>query len=239
MPIPVFQRSTNDEVARTAAAWIAGFLRATVAHAQRATFAVSGGRTPGLMLAALSHEDVPWEHVHILQVDERLAPENHPDRNLSGLTQNLLAHTNVPPANVHPMRVTSDMTPNGLAQDYARVLDRIAPNGIDLIQLGLGDDGHTASLVPNDRSLSIHDQRVTFTDEYSGYLRLTLTYSEIARGSALMWLATGETKAQRIAQLVAGDVSIPAGRIRHSSQTIFCDDAAGASIGSAAPIVRC
>ncbi len=230
MSISILQRPTAAALATDGAAWVAAFLRTTVAVNGQASFAVSGGRTPGMLFVALAELDVPWDHVHILQVDERLAPDRSPDRNLTGLKTNLTDHIPIPARNVHPMRVAPDMTPTALAQDYARVLDRVAPDGIDLVQLGLGDDGHTASLVPSDAALDVNDRRVTFTGRYNDYLRLTFTFAELKRSKAIVWLVTGEAKAARVRQLLDGDVSIPAGRIRHGFQTLLVDAAAAAEV---------
>jgi 6-phosphogluconolactonase len=215
--------ATQTELSMLGASWIAGFLRATVAEKGRATMALSGGRSPGPMFSALASEDVPWDCVHVLQVDERLAADNDPDRNLTGLTETLLDHINLAPANLHPMRVSSDLTPTAMAADYARLLDRVAPDGIDLVQLGLGDDGHTASLVPGDSVLGVYDKRVSFTGEYQNRMRLTLTFPELKRCGAILWFVPGATKTERLQQLVSGDRSIPAGNIRHERQTLVID----------------
>jgi 6-phosphogluconolactonase len=209
-----------------AAAWISGYLKTTIAERGSATFAVSGGSTPATMFKALSAYDIDWPSVHIFQVDERLAPEGSSDRNLTQLRECLIDLIDVPASNVHPMPVHEEMPPDARAHLYEQTLSKFAPGGLDLVHLGLGSDGHTASLVPGDPALAVADRSVTFTGLYKGFRRLTLTYPELTKAHALLWLTPGADKAQPLKQLLQGDPAIPAGRVRNRQQTVFCDHAA-------------
>jgi 6-phosphogluconolactonase len=148
-----------DLVAKKAASIIAGEARNTVALRGRFIFAVSGGKTPWNMLRALIEEDVPWKGIHILQVDERIAPDGDPDRNMTHLREILTGHTPIPPERIYAMNV-EEKDPEAAAASYARTINEIAgsPAIIDLIHLGLGPDGHTASLIPGDPVLNVTDK---------------------------------------------------------------------------------
>jgi 6-phosphogluconolactonase len=194
--------------------------RARDAVAARGAFdlAVSGGRTPWLMLAHLADEDVPWSNVSIYQVDERIAPDGDPDRNLTHLQESL------PSAALErlvPMPVTAT-DPEAAAEAYAAAL----PDRFDLVHLGLGDDGHTASLVPGDPVLEVSDRDVALTEEYKGRRRMTLTYPALGRAPEVLWLVTGAEKAEPLAKLLAHDESIPAGRVRAQRSLVLADEAA-------------
>ena len=196
---------------------VAGAAAEAIAERGRFTLAVSGGSTPGAMFAAL-YGRIPWEKTTIFQVDERIAPDGDPDRNFTLLQQSL------PPggvADVRPMPVTSDDLDEAAAR-YASAL----PEQLDLIHLGLGPDGHTASLIPGDPVLDIGDRDVALTGEYQGRRRMTLTYPPIDRAHRILWLVTGEDKVDARARLQAGDVSIPAGRVSQDNALIVADAAA-------------
>ncbi len=206
-----------DAVAVAAAEYVAGLARATVAAHGRFTFAVSGGHTPWAMFAQLAEQDVPWADMEIFQVDERVAPDGDPDRNLTHLRASL----GDAPARVHPMPVTDpDLTTAAAA--YATVL----PQRFDLVHLGLGPDGHTASLVPGDPVLDVTDALVGLTQLYQGHQRMTLTYPALARADQLLWLVTGPDKREPLARLLAGDTSIPAGRVTAARSLVLADAAA-------------
>ena len=215
-----------DEAATLAAAWVSGFLNMTIAQRGTVSFAVSGGSTPATMFRVLSNYDIDWRNVHLLQVDERLAPISSADRNLTQLHQCLIDLIDIPPVNIHPMPVDLEMAPDARAHEYERLLTKVAPGGIDLVHLGLGMDGHTASLIPGDPGLGANDRNVTFTGLYQGFRRLTLTYSELTRAHALLWLTPGADKSRPLRQLLNRDPLIPAGRVVHHNQTLFCDLAA-------------
>jgi 6-phosphogluconolactonase len=203
-----------DAAAQAAAEFIASEARAAVAARGRFVMAVSGGRTPWIMLKALAGEDVPWPAIYIAQVDERVAPAGHPDRNLTHLQESLLQHAPLKPEQVLAMPVESDDL-EAAAKRYAESLRVIAgaPPTLDLIHLGLGPDGHTASLVPGDPVLDVTDRDVATTGVYQGRRRMTLTYPMLNRARRILWLATGGDKAAMISRLMASDKSIPAGRV--------------------------
>jgi 6-phosphogluconolactonase len=207
-------------VARRGAEIVAQHATAAISDHGTFTLAVSGGRTPWAMFADLAGK-LPWEKVTIFQVDERIAPDGDPDRNLTQLERAL------PPgaaADVRPMPVWADDLEAAAAQ-YADEL----PPSLDLVHLGLGPDGHTASLVPGDPVLDVADRDVAVTGEYQGRRRMTLTYPALNRGRAILWLVTGEDKVDALARLRAGDGSIPGGRIAADHALVLADAAAAGS----------
>jgi 6-phosphogluconolactonase len=177
-----------EAVAKTAAQFIAVEAAAAFAARGRFTMAISGGQTPWQMLRALITESVPWKHVHVFQVDERVAPAGDPDRNLTHLQDSLLDHAPLPSEQIHPMPVEDGNLEAG-AETYARLLSQIAgsPPILDLVHLGLGADGHTASLVPGDPVLEISDREVALTNPYQGRRRMTLTYPILNRSRRVLW----------------------------------------------------
>jgi 6-phosphogluconolactonase len=208
---------TPEAVANAAAVYVARHARAAVAERGRFTFAVSGGRTPWAMFAELAGEDVPWEHVVLFQVDERVAPDGDPDRNLTHLRESLGGAK----AEVIAMPV-NDAGLDAAADRYAALL----PDRFDLVHLGLGPDGHTASLVPGDPVLGVRDRLVAVTRPYQGHQRMTLTYPALARACQILWLVTGADKQVPLGQLLAGDESIPAGRVEAARSLVLADAAA-------------
>lgn len=213
----------SGALAAAAATWLAAAARSAVADHGGFTFAVSGGRTPWQMFAELAHEDVPWESTTIYQVDERVAPADDPDRNLHHLMDALAGA----PAKVEAMPVESP-DPDEAAARYAALL----PEHFDVIHLGLGPDGHTASLVPDDPVLEVTDRLVAPTGgTYQGRRRMTLTYPALARARRLLWLVAGEEKVDALGKLMRGDTSIPAGRVTAEASLVMADAAAAAGIG--------
>jgi 6-phosphogluconolactonase len=209
-----------DAVAERGAQVVASAAAMAVADRDRFTFAVSGGRTPWAMFAAL-YGRMPWEKVTLFQVDERIAPEDDPDRNLTQLKGAL------PPggaADVRPMPVWAEDL-EAAAALYADVL----PDKLDLVHLGLGPDGHTASLVPGDAVLAVQDRDVALTGEYQGRRRMTLTYPALNRARQLLWLVTGDDKVDALRGLRAGDRTIPAGWISTDNALVLADAAAAGS----------
>jgi len=221
-----------DLVARAAAAIIAAEARSAVAARGRFIVAVSGGRTPWRMLRALAGEQVPWEGMHVVQVDERVAPAGHPDRNLTHLRESLLERAPLRPEQIHAMPVESPDLEAAAAQ-YARTLRDLAgsPPVLDLVHLGLGPDGHTASLVPADPVLNVTGADVALTGVYQGRRRMTLTYPVLDRARRVLWLVTGGEKAAMLARLRGGDPSIPAGRVRQDHAMLIADQPAAGNTG--------
>jgi 6-phosphogluconolactonase len=220
-----------DAVALAAARLIAKEARDAVATRGKFVMAVSGGKTPWVMLRDLAKEDVPWEGVHVVQVDERVAPEGDPDRNLTHLRESLLQHAPLRLEQIHAMPVeATDL--QAACMRYAQTLTEIAgsPPVLDLVHLGLGPDGHTASLVPGDPVLNVKDADVALTGIYQNRRRMTLTYPIINRSRRVLWLATGGEKAGMLARLQTGDVSIPAGRVSTDRALILADRAAAGQV---------
>jgi 6-phosphogluconolactonase len=220
-----------DSVALEAAKLIAKVARDAVAARGKFVMAVSGGHTPWIMLRDLASEDVPWNAVHVVQVDERVAPAGDPDRNLTHLRESLLQHAPLRPEQIYPMPVDSPKLETACLR-YALTLEEIAgsPPVLDLVHLGLGPDGHTASLVPKDPVLDVKDADVAITGIYQGRQRMTLTYPIINRSRLVLWLVTGSEKAGMLARLQAGDVSIPAGRVRQDNAVVLADRAAAGQV---------
>lgn len=219
----------GSAVARRAADFIAAEARAAVKARGLFTLAVSGGRTPWLMLQLLAQEDLPWPAVHLFQVDERVAPAGDAARNLTHIRESLLSHAPLPAANLHAMPVEAPDL-DSAAMQYQDTLRHIAgaPAVLDLVHLGLGPDGHTASLVPGDAALQITDADVALTAPYQGHRRMTLTYPVLNRARRILWLATGSEKREMLARLLAADTSIPAGRVEARHAIVLADrDASG------------
>jgi 6-phosphogluconolactonase len=220
-----------DVVAREAVALIAAQACAAVAIRGSFVMAVSGGHTPWLMLRALAQEEMPWNAVHVVQVDERVAPAGHADRNLTHLRESLLEHAPLRPEQISAMPVeTSDLRTASV--QYAQTLQSVAgsPPVLDLVHLGLGPDGHTASLVPGDPVLDISDADVALTGLYQGRRRMTLTYPILNRSRFVLWVVTGSEKTGMLARLQAGDTSIPAGRIHADHAVVLADRAAAGQL---------
>jgi 6-phosphogluconolactonase len=220
-----------DAVADEAAAIIATDARIAVAARGRFVMAVSGGRTPWLMLRALADKEVPWNGVHVLQVDERVAPAGDPDRNLTHLRESLLEHAPLRSEQIHAMPVESDDL-QAAVSSYAATLREVAgsPAVLDLVHLGLGPDGHTASLVPGDPALKVSDAAVALAGPYQGRRRMTLTYPVLNHARRVLWLVTGAEKTEMLVRLRDADRSIPAGRVAQDRALVLADRAAAANL---------
>ena len=185
----------------------------------RFTLAMSGGRSPWAMLAILGElEEMPWEKSELFQVDERVASPGSPDRNLTHMVLGLsMDHQ----ATLRPMPFTQrDL--DAAAREYEASL----PERFDLVHLGLGPDGHTASLVPGDPVLEVSDRRVALSGDYQGHPRMTLTYPALNDARQIVWLVTGPDKVEPLQKLLAGDESIPAGRVRNEEMIVVADETA-------------
>jgi len=221
-----------NEVADEAAAIIATDARIAVAARGRFVMAVSGGQTPWAMLRALADKELPWDGVHVLQVDERVAPAGDPDRNLTHLRESLLQHVPLRPEQIHAMPVESQDL-QAAVSSYVATLREVAgsPAVLDLVHLGLGPDGHTASLVPGDPVLDVNDAPVALTGPYQGRRRMTLTYPVLNHARRVLWVVTGSEKAAMLVRLRDGDRWIPAGRVRPDHALVLADRAAAARLG--------
>ncbi|MGH9303713.1 MAG: 6-phosphogluconolactonase [Acidimicrobiales bacterium] len=204
-------------LAERAASFVQERLRARVAGRGRFAFAVSGGTTPWAMFGELAGCELPWEAVQIFQVDERIVPEGDPQRNLTHLCDSLASA----PAQVYPMPVDDEDLDRACGA-YAASL----PDSFDLVHLGLGSDGHTASLVPGDPVLDVESDLVAVTEAYEGQRRMTLTYPALARAEEIIWLISGAGKRDALAKLLAGDGSIPASRVTAGHSVVLADTAA-------------
>jgi len=234
MALKIEVLADDDAVAKAAAGVIAAAAREAVVARGVFTLAVSGGKTPWAMLKDLASEEVPWSQVHVFQIDERIAPEGDPARNLTHLHESLLGNAPIPKENIHAMPVNAEDPVDGAAE-YEKTLQEICgnPPTLDMAHLGLGPDGHTASLTPNDPVLEVTDRDVALTDPvhlYQNRRRMTLTYPMINRSRHIMWLATGAAKIPMIVKLRAADPSIPGGRISQQNALLLTDTAAAAGL---------
>lgn len=220
------------EASRRAAAAIAATARSAVQARGHCVMAVSGGQTARSLLSVLADEDVPWHAVDVLQVDERIAPAGSAQRNLTCLANSLLGKTALQPTQLHAMPVeSSDL--DAAAAEYSKLLERLAgaPAVLDLVHLGLGVDGHTASLFAEESLSSVDDRSVAVTDSRAGWRRMTLTFPVLDRARMIVWLVTGAEKAPAVRRLLAHDRAIPGGRICPERALVFLDDPAAGKTG--------
>jgi len=217
-------------VARSAAQFIAAQASAAMVARGRFKFAVSGGHTPWAMLRELSTLDVDWTNVFLFQVDERVAPPGDDSRNLTHIRASLVDRVPLPAANVFPMPVERNDVAAAAAQ-YAQTLATAigTPPVLDLVHLGLGPDGHTASLVPGDPVLQEDFADVGLTQPYQGHRRMTLTYPMINRARCVMFVVTGEDKVAALAALRGADRNIPAAHVTGQRLLVIADAAAAGS----------
>ena len=213
-----------DAVARRGAELIAEAAREAVAAHGEFAMAASGGHTPWAMYGQIEEHELPWSKAEIFQADERIAPAGSSERNLSHLIAALSIGAQ---GSLRPMPV-NDADPEAAARRYGDSL----PETLELVHLGLGPDGHTASLVPDDPVLEVTDSRVAVTGGcYQGVRRMTLTYPELNRARRLLWIVTGGSKREPLAKLLAQDPSVPAGRVDPSGESLVLADRAAAPEG--------
>lgn len=218
--IGVEKAATSEAIAGLAAARVAALLDAAVKARGRADLAVSGGNTPRPMFLALAGLAVSWPDVHLWQVDERVAPPGSSERNLTSLEDALVSRIPLPPANFHPMPV-DDKDLQAAADTYAAELHAQCGGVLDVVHLGLGDDGHTASWPPGN---PIVDERVTdvvMVGPFHGVVRMTLTPPAVNRARDVVFLVTGSDKAETAARLLAGVPALPACRVRQDHTELF------------------
>jgi 6-phosphogluconolactonase len=225
--VDVRQYQDSEELSRATAAIIFEDCQRALANGdERYTFGVSGGRTPVSMFDALAAIPIPWSRVHIVQVDERVAPRGSEDRNFTQLGAHLLDRVEIPPENVHPMPV-EDYNLASACRRYEDELQRVTGGSpLNLLQLGLGDDGHTASLAPGDPILEVNDRAVWYVEQFNGLPRMSMTYPLINRAERLIWLVAGSAKAEMCRRLVAAEHAIPAGRVSQENAILLVDSAA-------------
>lgn len=216
-----------DQVAEGAAAYIEQLIRETLLEKKTFSMAISGGRTPWEMLKILSKASLPWTRVNLFQVDERVAPDGHADRNLTQLFQAIEGSPLVTRLPIFPMPVTAENL-DAASLEYAKLVQDITEGeGLDLIHLGMGSDGHTASLVPGDGVLDVNDRAVACTQQlYQGRIRMTLTYPTLNSTKKILWIVTGAEKQEMVQRLLNLDPSIPAGKVSQANALLLVDQAA-------------
>ena len=222
---------TAEAAAERAADWLRAEIARASAQRGKCLLALSGGRTPWRMLRDLRRLRVHWHDLEVFQVDERVVPPTDERRNSRQIADLLIAPDALGAAQFHAMPVERrDLTAG--AAEYARLLTELggAPPVLDVVQLGLGADGHTASLVPGDRLLREADLEVGVSGPYQGVRRMTLGFRVLDAARHRLWLVTGEDKAAALAQLWAGDASVPAGRVAREASFVFADAAAAAAL---------
>lgn len=222
----------SEAAAATAAREIARECRGAIALRGRAVLAVSGGETPWRMLRALLGESLDWSATHVAQVDERVVPRGDSRRNLTRLETILVREGPLAPDRLIAMPVEEPDLDRASSSYQAR-LEGIAgrPPRFDLVHLGLGEDGHTASLVPRDPVLDVLDREVAVTAEYGGLRRMTLTYAVLGRARRIVWLVTGAAKGPSLSDLVRGRGDAPAVRVPRADAVVVADAAAASAAG--------
>jgi len=219
-----------------AAATLAAQIEAAVKSRSVCSIALSGGQTPWQMLEALLSQPVSWGALQVFQVDERAVPLDDERRNARRIRALLVRPGGLPAAQFHAMPVDGAALAR-CASDYSETLVKFAgaPPVLDVVQLGLGPDGHTASLVPDDALLDLTDAEVGVSGVYQGARRLSLTFAALNRARCILWLVTGEAKAAMLRRLVEGDATIPAGRVARAQATVIADVAAAVMLSDADP----
>lgn len=218
------------DLAFEAAAWIAAQARLAIAERETFSLALSGGRGPHGLFEALAREKVAWERVHLFQVDERAAPLESPERNFRAIRSLLVERVSIPCEQLYPMPVAREDL-EAAAADYAATLERVLGPGsvLDLVHLGIGEDGHTASLLPGDPAPE-SGAAVIVSKAYHGFRRLSLNYHILSGARQRCWFVTGAAKSEVLPRAVDGDTGIPAGRIAREDAWFFVDQAAGAML---------
>ena len=229
-PLEIEVLPTADAVAARAAAIIERSVREDIARAGRATLAVSGGRTPWIMLQALAASALDWKRIDFFQVDERVAPADHTDRNATHAAAALGAAMRKAPRSFHWMPVEGDDL-DAAASDYATQLRAASgsPPVLGTVHLGLGVDGHTASIFPGS-PLFDSAADVAVAPAHLGRVRMTLTLPTLNRARRIVWVVTGRDKVEALAGLMSGDPSIVGSRIRRMGALVIADADAAARL---------
>lgn len=219
--------ATPEEAAAAAARLIASLLAVAIRRRGEASLALSGGRTPRPLYEALAAQNCDWRNVHVFQADERVAPAGDPGRNLGALHDILVGRGPLPPERLHPWPV-DEAAPDeaaALGEERLRVLCG-NPAVLDVVHLGLGDDGHTASLFAGDEALCATAHDVVATAEHGGFRRITLTLPAINRARSIVWFVGGAAKAEVLAELLAGGAPFPAARVSRRRAVVVADASA-------------
>jgi 6-phosphogluconolactonase len=225
--LPIHVGVDEQDAARQAAELVASELSAAIAQRGHATIAFSGGTTPWAMLRVLATIKLAWDHIDVFQVDERVAPDGDPDRNATHIESELISRASIGKQHWHPIPV-QEPDPAAAARLYERTLRDVAGDALDVVHLGLGADGHTASLVPGDPVLGETERLVAATGPYQGHRRVTLTYPALDAARRIVWFEAGAAKGEILRRLVAGDPTIPAGRVLQDRAVVVCDEPAAA-----------
>ncbi len=216
-----------DALARHAAELMLAAARATDGPF---TVALSGGSTPKRLYQLLATLPFPWERTHWFWGDERFVPPDDPASNYRMTREALLSHVRVPADHIHPVP-TVGLTPHDAATRYESTLRAIlAPERplFDVVLLGLGTDGHTASLFPGKPMLEERDRWVGATDDPQGAPRITLTYPALESSRETLFLVAGADKKERLREVLAGDRRLPAARLQPQGALRFLADRAAA-----------
>ena len=213
-----------EQAARCAAGELARACIAAVAERGRACIALSGGRSPRLAFEYFAAAPLPWASIVVAQVDERCVPAGDPLRNLATLQATLVDAGRLPRDHLLSMPVECEDLERAAEEYGALLAERVGADvRFDVVQLGLGGDGHTASLVPNDPVLAVADRDVATTLPYQGTRRMTLTYRVLQRAHERLWLVTGPAKARALAELRDGTGSSPAVRVTRERSVVVTD----------------
>ncbi len=219
-----------DAVAVRGAELLAGYLEEDAARGG-ATLALSGGRTPQNVLERLARLDLPWERIAVFQVDERIAPANHVDRNRTQAAAALHAPIERHPTSFRWMPV-EEPNLDAAARRYADVLRAAAgsPPVLGTVHLGLGADGHTASLFPGSPLVAERKREVVVTEPHLGRRRMTVTLPVLNRARRILWIVTGADKRTALAGLIAGDARVVGSRVRRDGALVLADADAAADV---------
>jgi len=215
--------------------WVSDIITGIVQSSKRAiaqrgkfTLVLSGGSTPSPVYAALGQlsEEMDWKNIYIFWGDERCVPPDHPDSNFNSANHTLLDHAAIPAENV--FRMQGEVDPAKAANNYAQTIDSFfgtAAKSFDLILLGLGEDGHTASLFPNTTALKVTDELVVENQHPTSKIwRITLTYPALSTAREIFFLVKGKSKAEIIAEVLENTSTpplLPAKKLLNMKDTIW------------------
>ncbi len=213
-----------DALADRVAAWLVARIAAAAAAAAPFRIALSGGSTPVKLFERLATAPIDWAHVELYWCDERFVPRNKPENNAWLARTHFIDRVSIPAGAVHAIPV--DGTPETAAARYAALLERAAAARpgqplFDVCLLGMGDDGHTASLFPGDAALAVTRDLAVAVHGRRPEPRVTLTLPALANAGAVVFLVTGAAKRPLVARALAGDHALPAGRVRSDGELVW------------------